>query len=319
MRRFSSLMTAALVALLLAGCGEERIQVTATFSDIGDLATDAPVTMADIEVGKVVSIELAGNEALVTLDLEAEAAVPEGVTARVRRTSVLGERIVDIVLPEDLDADSPVLADGDHIDSTEVRSDLEDLVAEGSDLFGALSASQLAILIDEGGKGFGGNGAQIRNLLQNYNEILHAYERESKEIVSLIHSLKRFNDTLAPRADEHALSLVNAEKSLRVLREESLQLEKAIVSLGRLARGSKSFLDAHTDDMSRFFRQARVLLAIVDEHQSDINGFLKWAPGHNWNTQAVEYDEFNQIVQQFVICGLNDDPDNPARSCDGPE
>jgi hypothetical protein len=42
---------------------------------------------------------------------------------------------------------------------------------------------------------------------------------------------------------------------------------------------------------------------------------MKWAPGHNYNTQAVEYSEFNQVVQQFVICGLNDDPSNPARTC----
>jgi phospholipid/cholesterol/gamma-HCH transport system substrate-binding protein len=291
--------------------------VTATFSDIGDLAQGAPVTLADIEVGSVATIELAGTEALVTLDLDPKARVPEGVVARVRRTSVLGERIVDIVLPEDLTEDTPLLADGDHIDDTLVRSDLEDLVAEGSDLFGALSASQLAILIDEGGKGFGGNGLQIRNLLSNYQDIIGSYQDESTTIVSLIHSLRDFNDTLAPKAGDHARSLVNSEKALRVLKEESLQLEQAILSLNRLAKGGKSFLNAHVDDMSTFFKQMRVILGVLDEEQSSIAQFLKWAPGHNFNTQAVEYSEFNQVVQQFIICGLNDDPTNPARDCSG--
>ncbi len=317
MRKVALTIALALASLVLAGCGTEQIQVTATFSDVGDLATQAPVTMADIQVGDIASIELAGNEALVTMNLDADAKVPEGVTARVRRTSVLGERIVDIVLPEDLTADAPLLADGDHIESTLVRSDLEDLVAEGSDLFGALSASQLAILIDEGGKGFGGNGLQIRNLLSNYRDIIHAYEGESKEIVSLIHSLKDFNDTLAPRADEHARSVANSAKALKMLREESLRLEQAVINLADLAKGSRSYLEAHTDDMSTFFRQVRVILAVLDEEQTSIKRFLKWAPGHNYNTQAVEYKTFNQVVQQFVICGFNDDPSNPARRCVG--
>jgi hypothetical protein len=29
----------------------------------------------------------------------------------------------------------------------------------------------------------------------------------------------------------------------------------------------------------------------------------------------VEFEQFNQVLQQFVICGLNDDPSDPARRC----
>lgn len=315
-KRVALVLAAVLAAAVLSGCGTETLTVTATFEDVGDLAPGAPVTMADIQIGKVGTIRLAGQEAVVTMDLETDARVPEGVEARVRRTSVLGERIVDIVLPEDLSEDAPLLADGAHIDDTAVRTDLEDLVDEGAEVFGAISATQLAVMIEEGARGFGGQGAALGGLLQNYRDIVDRYAGRSEQIVTLIGSLKNFNETIAARSDEHARSIVNTSRAIEVLAEESLNLEKAVVSLGRLARGSKSILQAHSEEMGRFFRQMSIITGVLSEEQRTLAKILRWAPGHNYNTQAVEYAEFNQVIQDFVICGLNDDPDNAARRCE---
>ncbi|MFP5299209.1 MAG: MCE family protein [Actinomycetota bacterium] len=319
MRKLSVLLAGVVAAGLLSACGDQGIKVTATFEDVGDLAVGAPVTMADIQIGDVDSIRLAGNEAVVTMSLDEDARVPQGVTARVRRTSVLGERIVDIVVPENLSDDAPLLADGDHVGDTATRSDLEDLVDEGVDVLASVSASQLAVMIEEGAKGFGGRGVELGNLLQNYNAIVTRYSNRSDQISNLIGSMKRFNETVAAEADSHARAVVNTARSLEVLEQESAALEQAVMSLGRLARGSRAILEAHSDEMSRFFQQMSVIMRVLAEEQNSIAQLLRWAPGHNYNTQAVEYLDFNQVVQDFVICGLNDDPDNPARRCEETE
>lgn len=319
MRRMKLLLAGSLVALLVAGCGGDVIRATATFEDIGDLALDAPVTMADIQIGQVSDIKLAGNEALVTVELDPEAKVPQDITIRVRRTSVLGERILDIVVPEDLTDSAPLLADGAHIERTEVRSDLENLVAEGVDVFGAIGASELAIMINEGGRGFGGRGQELRNLLSNYRDIITAYSGRSKGIVKLIRSMRGFNETLAAKADDHALSVQNTARSIEMLEEESVRLESAIISLNRLAKGSYSLMNEHLGRMKRFYAQTRVILGVLASEQGSLRKILKWAPGHNYNTQAVEYTEFNQVIQDFVFCGLNDDPSDPARNCEKDE
>jgi phospholipid/cholesterol/gamma-HCH transport system substrate-binding protein len=316
MRKIALLVCAVLTAGLLAGCGADGIQVTATFEDVGDLAIQAPVTMADIQIGEVTSIKLAGVEAVVSMSLDPDAKVPAGVSARVRRTSVLGERIVDIVLPEDTSGTATLLTDGAHIEATAVRSDLEDLVAEGSDVFGAVSASQLAVMIEEGAKGFGNRGPELAQLLKNYRDIVGAYAGRSEQIVDLIGSMKRFNETIAARAEQHAKSVVNTAKAIGVLEEESLRLEKAVISLARLAKGGRSILDEHVGTMDRFFSQLRIILGAIEDEQRSLRLFLRWAPGHNYNTQAVEYTEFNQVIQDFVICGLNDDSKNKARTCE---
>ena len=67
--------------------------------------------------------------------------------------------------------------------------------------------------------------------------------------------------------------------------------------------------------MSRFFAQMRVILGVLRSEQSSIAGALRWAPYHNRNTQMVEYMQFNQVLQDFIVCGMNDDPNDPARKC----
>jgi phospholipid/cholesterol/gamma-HCH transport system substrate-binding protein len=314
MRRLSVILAGLLIVAATACSGAETIEVTAAFDDVGDMATGAPVTMSDIRVGKVSAIRLEGTEAVATLELDPEANVPADVVARVRRTSVLGERIVDLVVPEG-SGTSELLADGSDISETEVRSDLEDLVDEGSEVLGAVAASDLAVMIDQSGRGFGGRGEELRSILNSYREIVGAYAERGEMLKNLISNLDQFNATVASEAESHRQAIRNTARSIEMLSEESDELERAIVSLNRLAVGGKDILDEHLDEMQTFFRQTRTILGTLEGQQKDIELLLKWAPEHNNNTQLVEYFEFNQIVQDFVICGLNDNPNDPARRC----
>jgi phospholipid/cholesterol/gamma-HCH transport system substrate-binding protein len=317
MRR--ALIVLCVMAALVAGaCGgsDDMIKVSARFDDVGDLYTEAPVHLSDITVGEVTAIRLDGTQALVEMELDPAAKIPDDVEARVRRTSVLGERIIDLVIPEGADS-TKTLVSGDIIEETSVRSDLEDLVDEGSELLGAVAATDLATMIDEGGRGFGGQGQELRGLLSNYGEIVDTYAARSKQINRLIDSMADFNETLATEAPSHERAMINSNRSIEMLNEESERLQSAIESLNRLAVGGSQILRAHSDEMIRFFDQTATILKVLANEQDSIELFLKWAPDHNANTQRVEYIEFNQVVQEFVICGLNDNPRDPARRCTG--
>ncbi|MDQ4006439.1 MAG: MCE family protein [Actinomycetota bacterium] len=316
MRKIAGLLLICSVAF--AAClrpDDGRMTVQAAFSDVGDLFTSAPVMLADVQIGKVTEIELDGAQALVTMDIERSARVPSDVVARVRRTSLLGERIVDLVVPPDLPTDAPLLGEGDRIAATEARADLEDLVLEGTDVLAPIAASELATMINEGGEGFGGRGEQLGTLLVNFEAIVRAYSGRTDEIRGVISNLNAFNSVLATRADAHARAVANSAQGIGMLADEAERLHEAVRALGRLAVGSRSLFDAHLDEMSNFFAQMRTILDVLREEEASIRGFLQWAPGHNRGTQTTEYQDFVQVVQDFVICGLNDDPDDPARNC----
>jgi phospholipid/cholesterol/gamma-HCH transport system substrate-binding protein len=311
------LVIAVVVGLLsLTACkGSNEILVGAKFSDIGDLAPSAPVMMSDVMVGKVKSITLSGNQALVTMAIDPAALVPQDVTARIRRTSLLGERIVDLEFPPNLPANAPLLRNGATISNTVVRADLEDLVVEGNDVLAPITSSEIATLVNEGYKGFGHTGGDLRNLLDNFATIVHAYSGETGTIESVIDSMNQLNTVVASHASAHAAALRNTQRALDVLREESVRLQKAIKALNRLAVGGRGILEAHSAEMSRFFSQLRVILGVLVSQQKAITDLLHFAPLHNRNTQLVEYQEFNQVFQDFVICGFNDNPEDPARNC----
>lgn len=304
------------VALLSGSCTlGGGIRVTAKFTDVGDLATTAPVMLADVEIGSVSGISLDGTMAVVEMSIDPEAHVPRGVIARIRRTSVLGEQIVDIVIPEELPLDASLLENGDEIDLTETREDLEDLVIEGNDVLAPIVASEVATLVDEGAAGFGSRGEQLRKLLRNFEEIVDVFAGRSDTIRSVIGNVDAFNSALAARAEVHARAVANSARGLRMLREETGRLEVAVRQLAYLSGGSRSILEAHSDEMRRFFAQMRAILETVEDEKASIRRFLTWAPRHNRNLQITEFRDFVQVYQDFIICGLNDDPTDPARHC----
>ena len=319
MRKLAALVI--VLGILAAACsgGGGGKSISATFSDVGDLTPGAPVMFQDISIGKVSSIELEGNDALVEMAIDSDAHVPANVIARVRRTSLLGERIVDLVAPEGTSADVPDIRDGASIENTESRPDLEDLVRSGTNVLAPIAASEVATLVNTGGEGFGGKGEVLGDLLKNFRAIVGTYKGETGLIRSVVQSLDQFNAILAAQAGSQAQSIANSAQGIQMLREESDQLGDALHSLARLAVGARSILSAHLDEMSRFFNQMRVILGVLARHEGSLVRLLNWAPRHNRNTQLVDYQQFNQILQDFIICGMNDDPNDPARKCKGQE
>ena len=312
------LAVAVVAAVGLTGCigGNGGMDVNAKFTDVGDLAPGAPVMLADITVGQVKSISLSDNEALVTMSLQPSAHVPEDVVASVVRTSLLGERIVSLSVPA-TPQNAPLLRDGQTIARTESKPDLEDLVRQGTGVLAPITASEIATLVQEGYTGFAGEGGNIKAMLNNFETIVHAYADRSKQINSVIDSLGQFNATLASHAQAQARSIANSAQALGVLRDESDHLTTAVKALVRLALGSRAILDQHSAQMGRFFAQMRVILGVLRSEQAAIAGTLRWAPFHDRNTQLVDYLQFNQVLQDFVICGINDSPSDPARKCYG--
>ena len=317
MKKIALLLTG--LALVVASCGgaDGPLTVRASFDDVADLAPSAPVMMADIHVGKVVSIDLQNNKALVTMEIQREARVPRDIVARARRTSLLGERIIDFEIPEGLPANAPLLQDGQNITRTSVRADLEDLVVEGTQVLSPISASEIGTLVDEGARGFAGRGRELRSLLRSFRKIVGGFSQETDTIRNIINSANQLNTTIAAEADAHGLAVQNTERALRVLREESDRLESAIRALNRLAVGGGSLMRAHFDDMNRFFPQMRSILGAVRSELGSLVRFLYWNILHNRNTQMVEYGEFNQVLQEFIFCGFNES-EEPARDCTPP-
>ncbi|GGX81833.1 outer membrane lipid asymmetry maintenance protein MlaD [Litchfieldella qijiaojingensis] len=110
--------------------GGETFQLKANFANVGSLKPRARVTLAGVNVGRVVAIELDTEwyDAQVTLELDAEleGQLPRDTTASILTSGLLGEQYIGLSVGGDPDT----LGDGDTIRDTQSALVLEELIQQ---------------------------------------------------------------------------------------------------------------------------------------------------------------------------------------------
>lgn len=319
--RLPALVAAA--ALMLPSCGMvgggDTVTVHATFDDVADLADGAPVHFADVLVGNVTSIRLdeTGTRAAVVLEVDRDADVPADVEARIRRTTPLGEKFVELRPLGDVD-EGAALADGTDIVRTEVVPDVEQLIASGTDLFAALSASEIAVLLDEGAEAFGGKGKQLRELLGDLGTVIGGYAGRTETITNLVDAIDELAASTGPAAEANATAIEHLAETTRILDEQDDRLFELVRSLNRLAIEGSSILDVHLDELSTQIDGLRSVTSALAAEQQALGDVLEFTPEHNEALARGVKDDFVQVLNDFVICGLpggGEDPTSPLNSC----
>jgi phospholipid/cholesterol/gamma-HCH transport system substrate-binding protein len=325
-RRLLALVAVVAMAVGLTGCGltgggGDRVHATTTFTDVADLAPGAPVMMADVRIGNVSGIDLSesGDEATLELSFDRSAGVPAAVEARLRRTSPLGEKFVEL-RPTSDDPDAPLLEDGATIERTEVVADFEDVVASGTDVFAALGASELANLLHEGAEGFGGQGANIRTLLDNLTTVVGGYADHTDELSTLITSIDDLASDVGPSAQRHARALTRLATTTRILDEQSTELLDLVDALSDLSEQGGSILREHFERIQDQIRGLRSVTRAVRRGQVGLENLLEYTDDHNTALMLGTEGEFSNVLNDFVFCGVPGGGEGPGvNDCrDGP-
>lgn len=110
-------------------------QISADFTDIGNLKIRAPVTIAGVKVGEVTDIKLKPEElnAKVTMLLQADKLIPyEDTSARILTEGLLGSNYISIVpgFEDRTNAEHLYLREGDVIVKTQEAIILENLIGQ---------------------------------------------------------------------------------------------------------------------------------------------------------------------------------------------
>lgn len=292
--------------------GDEGMELTATYDEVGDLVPRGHVRFGDVPVGSIAEVELTEqHQARVTMHVDEEVRLPERAVAVVRMTSVLGERYVDLV--PDPEQGAPV-TDGAELPGA-FEQDIELLVAEGSELLGALSADRLAHVIEVGHRTFDGRGDRVGDLLDEVEDYVAQLEEGQSELADFLDASERLTGALAPDAELHAAALEDLADLTEVLSEEEEELIGALDQLADTAQVGARIVEDNRESLDDLFGRLSRLTAEVLRLDGALENLLIWLPRHNIHVPGGTVSEHAQVFNDFTVCGSNDEPDNPANAC----
>lgn len=315
----------AILALVGQACtanGEERIEVTAVFDDVYDLVRFAQVRAGDVAIGGVEEISLTDdNQALVRMSILSNTGLTLGTKAVISRTTLLGERYIDLrPITDDTGAliDDAPLVDGTRIDITDQVDDLEQVVVSGADLLSIVAADKLAAAVQTGANAFGGRGGTIGNFLDSLGNAIGRYNDDTDDVLRFIDSLDRLTAAFAPVAEENAGYLADMLAASKALQAEDERLLDTLDDVTRLSLVGARVLEDNADALDNLIRRIRIILAEVTRVDGGLQTLFTWLPVHNSNVPNGAVREKAQVWLDFILCDFNDDKDDPSESCDPP-
>ena len=269
MRRTAQILAVA-ASTLVAGCasvplpggaGGGGYAVTIEFADVTDLVPYSTVKVSDVTVGRVEDVRLDDWTAVVTVRVDAEVELPANATARLRQTSLLGEKFVDLSAPL---GEEPTgrLADGDLIPLART-----DRGAEVEEVLGALALvlqggglDQLRTINTELVNLMDGREAELKTTLHDLDAFMTSLDEQRENIVTALEALDKLSADLADQRTEIAEALDAIAPGVTVLADQRELITDAVTALGELGDVGSHVIEQSGDETIAILQDLQPIL-----------------------------------------------------------
>ncbi|WP_158891198.1 MCE family protein [Amycolatopsis anabasis] len=235
-----------------ADVGEHPYQVKVLFAEVADLVPQAAVKVNDVPVGRVdaISLERDNHTVAVTVSLNRAVTLPANATGRLRQSSLLGEKFVDLAPPAG-QAPRGTLTDGAVIglDRTAKSTEVEQVLGALSLLLGGGGLEQAQSITEELNAAMSGNTGRIRSLLSDVHTLASTLDAQQGNITRALDSVARLSGTLAGQRDSIAGALDHLAPGMRVITEQRDQLVGMLQALDRLSAVAVDTVEKSRDDL----------------------------------------------------------------------
>lgn len=252
--------------------GEDPDTITVEFANVEGLVPKAQVRMSNVGVGQVSDLEVDQDTwtAVATLTVRNDLDLPADVTARVRRSSLLGEWYVELVRPAPgVTGTSTGTALGDDATIPLARTGgsvaVEDVLGALSLLLNNGGLPQVNVIVRELNQALDGNEAQVKALLGDLTDFTSTLDRRRDDIVRALDGLQTLSATLDDNRDQLATALDQIPQGLKVLADQEPQLTAMLRSLDRLSGVAVRVVERSKDDVVADLELLRPVLTKLGE------------------------------------------------------
>jgi phospholipid/cholesterol/gamma-HCH transport system substrate-binding protein len=250
--------------------------LSAEFSDAAGILNGDPVKIGGVTIGKVTHFEVEGG--IATLDMAIEGEVdylPENTVAEIKFRNLLGQRVVNLVEPED--PSSEELADGDTIpvENTVPALDLSVVFENLRPLIQTTNPEEINQVARAVLKVFKGREGDLAGIFQNLGDISNTLSGRDQRLARLIGDLNGVTKILnrqsgdirtsLGRFTEVMQSLARATPTIRSVVDE---LNAATSKFGGILTRNRANLDQEIGDLG-------IILSIVNENLAPLDKIAK--------------------------------------------
>lgn len=284
-----------------ADLGDDPITLTADFRDVLDLVPQSSVKVDNVPVGQVSEISLNedGRSAEVEIKVNGSVELPVGTDARLQQTSLLGEKYIALIRP-----DQPTqgeLEDGAHIGLARTSQ-----AAEVEQVLGALS-----LVLNGGGVArfqeisrelqqiSAGRPRQIKTFLREIAGFVGGLESRKEAITSALDGLDRLGRALDRDKAKIVKALEELSPGMEVIVDQRKQLVSMLSSLDRLSKVTVSTLNQSQADMVADLKAMEPILKNLAEAGADLPNALQIMltyPFPDSVLGAIKGDYFNVFI-----------------------
>ena len=242
-----------------ADVGDRPYTVKLRFRDVLDLVPNAAVRVNEVPVGRVSEVNLAPNswDAQVTVELNGKVKLPANATARLRQSSLLGEKFVELQSPAGPEQPVGRLHDGSvvGVDRTGRNPEVEEVLGALSLLLNGGGVAQLQGITKELNNALSGREGDVRGLMQNLNTTVSGLDAQRDDITRALDSVNRLSASLNRQRGDIDVALRDLPAGIKVLNDQRQQLVQMLQAMNRLSTVSTDVVHQSQADMVHNLQQ----------------------------------------------------------------
>lgn len=236
---------------------DDTYQVKAVFTDATGILNGDPVKIAGVDVGKVVSFEVTEGEAIVTMEISGDTDLPENVIAEIKFRNLLGQRILNLVRPDD--PSSEPLGHGGRIPVANTRPALDLSVVFNNlrPLIQSTNPEEINLVSRAILEVFEGREGDVAKILGNVGEVTQELAARDQRLARLVTNLDRLTKVLNRQGGDIRVGINQFGELMEALGDTTPTIERVIDQLngasgkfGNILARNRANLDQELDDLN---------------------------------------------------------------------
>ena len=254
---------------------DETYQLHAVFTDATGILNGDPVKIAGVDVGKVVSFQVEGGEATVTMEVSSEVDLPSNTIAEIKFRNLLGQRIVNLLEPES--PSSTPLRDGDIIPvaNTHPALDLSVVFNNLRPLIQSTNPEEINLVARAILEVFEGKEKDFAAILGNLGSVTQELADRDQRLARLVTNLNRLTEVLNGQSRSIRQGVDRFGELMEALADLSPTLERVVEQLDEASGRFGSVLVKNRSNLDDELRDLNTILTIIEEELGPLDVIAK--------------------------------------------